>query len=115
MGAALMLSSGLKAWVTQRLTALYLGVYILGFVGYLWVAPPASYLDWLNWLQQPTMQIAMVLFFLSLVLHVWVGVRDILMDYVHGLVWRSVLLTMILLFLIVMMFWSIKVILQIGH
>lgn len=74
--------SGLRAWLLQRVTALYL----LGFIAWFGVrsvlAPPASYEAWRAWMQSTGPRLATLLFFVALTLHVWVGLRDIVIDYV---------------------------------
>ncbi len=89
------LLTGLRAWVWQRVSA----VYLLGFVGYLLVhfafATPRTYAEWHAWTIRPAVEVATGLFFLMLLMHVWVGVRNILMDYVRSLPWRACLLALL--------------------
>lgn len=87
--------SGTRAWVVQRLSALY----ILGFIVYLLVhfatSAPYSYETWKAWFAHPGMSVAALLFFVGLLLHTWVGVRDVILDYVHTLAARSALLSLL--------------------
>ncbi len=77
--------SGTRAWLLQRLTALYL----LGFTVYvlvrLAVGAPASYEAWRGWLSGAGVEIAVLLFFVALLAHSWIGLRDVVIDYVHPL------------------------------
>ncbi|MES9874507.1 MAG: succinate dehydrogenase, hydrophobic membrane anchor protein [Candidatus Sedimenticola sp. PURPLELP] len=87
-------ASGLRAWALQRISAVYLGLYLVYFLGYLLISPPESYEAWRSWVGDPWGSMAMLLFFTSLLLHAWVGVRDVLIDYIHPMMIRVVLLTL---------------------
>lgn len=84
--------SGLRAWMIQRLTALYLAVFTLWFGARLLVAPPADHAAWAAFMAEPSTRTMVTLFFLALMAHAWVGVRDILIDYVKPVGLRFALL-----------------------
>ncbi len=88
-------ASGLKAWVWQRATALYLGGFLLWLIGRLLVAPPADYPAWRGWFASPGFSVAFELFLLALLLHAWIGVRDVIIDYVHPLALKLPLLLLV--------------------
>ena len=87
--------SGLRAWLMQRISALYL----MGFSVYLFfhflLNPPADYTAWMTWLNAPLVSTAWALFFVALLIHSWVGIRDVVLDYVHPLGLRLTALTVI--------------------
>lgn len=87
-------ASGLRAWAMQRLTAVYLGLYILYFITYLLFSPPDSYQAWHDYVANPVASIAMLLFIIALLIHAWVGIRDVLIDYVPLFIARALLLTL---------------------
>ena len=103
-------ASGLRAWILQRITAVYLLVFIVLFGGSLVFDPPASHAAWRDWVTGPWVSIALLLFFLSLLIHAWVGVRDILIDYVHPLTARITLLTLTGIGLLGCGFWAVQVV-----
>jgi succinate dehydrogenase / fumarate reductase membrane anchor subunit len=76
-------ASGTRAWLLQRLTAVYMLVFLVFTLARCAVDPPGSYEVWRNWIGTVGMRVATALFFVGLVLHAWVGLRDIAMDYVH--------------------------------
>ena len=76
-------AQGLRAWLLQRITAVYLAIYIVVTVVYLLSREMVDFSTWHNWLASPWMGVATTLFTLALLLHVWVGIRDVLIDYVH--------------------------------
>lgn len=74
--------SGLRAWLLQRVTALYLLGFILWFVTHALLSPPTSFEAWRGWMLAGGPRLTALLFFLALALHAWVGLRDVLLDYV---------------------------------
>lgn len=110
-----MLATGLKAWVVQRLSAVYLTVFSIWLAAHFWFHAPDNYLEWMQWLGKPYIGTAVGLFFLALILHAWVGVRDIIMDYIHPIFLRSTVLSAVILFLAGMIVWALKIILNIEY
>ncbi len=102
---------GLKPWLVQRISA----VFILLFVIYVGVAiacaGPAGFDAWRSWLFAPVNRIATGLFVIALLLHAWVGVRDIILDYVHNAVVRIFALSLVLAMLFGSGLWYAKVLL----
>jgi succinate dehydrogenase / fumarate reductase membrane anchor subunit len=98
-------AQGMRAWLLQRLTAVYVAIYILSLMTWIIVKLPVSYESWLTLLSQPFMLIATVLFYISIFIHAWVGIRDILVDYIKPSGVRFMLLTSLAFFLIVMTMW----------
>ncbi len=87
-------ASGLKAWVLQRITAIYLGLYLIYLLIHAATGGPSDYEAWRGWVAQPTVSIGLLLFVVALLLHAWVGIRDVLIDYVHPLGIRVLLLSL---------------------
>ncbi len=85
-------ASGFRAWVLQRITALYLVLLFPYLMWHFLLTPPADVYAWRNWIAQPIISIALSLGLLSILLHAWVGVRDIFVDYVKPLWLRLTLL-----------------------
>jgi succinate dehydrogenase / fumarate reductase membrane anchor subunit len=77
--------SGLRAWLIQRLSAVYLALFCLYLLLYFLFNPPASHADWLAWLRHPLVIMGWGVFFVALLLHAWVGLRDVILDYIHPL------------------------------
>ena len=98
----------------QRITAVYIGIYILYMLGHFIVDAPASYEVWRTWISGPVASLGAMLFFLSVLLHAWIGMRDILIDYVHPFVPRVGLLTLIGIALVACGLWAVKVIIIAG-
>ncbi|MEO8630779.1 MAG: succinate dehydrogenase, hydrophobic membrane anchor protein [Betaproteobacteria bacterium] len=84
--------TGLRAWMVQRLSAVYMLLFILFSLIHFAVDPPHSYRAWHGWMMRSSVSIFSAVFFAALLAHAWVGVRDVIMDYVHSVAFRVFLL-----------------------
>jgi len=73
---------GLGDWLLQRLTAVVMIVFTIGFLACLVVHKPGSYAEWKSIFSGTFARVSTVLFFLALLYHAWIGMRDIIMDYI---------------------------------
>jgi len=73
---------GLGDWLLQRLTAVVMALYTIGFAACLLIRPPATYGDWNALFSGSFVRLATMFFVAALLYHAWVGMRDIVMDYV---------------------------------
>lgn len=78
--------SGLGEWVVQRLTAVYLLVYIIIALICFTIWPISSYTDWLQLSSNLFYQISTLLFIFSLLAHAWLGLKSVFLDYIKP--WR---------------------------
>lgn len=104
-------ATGLRAWVVQRASAVYLGLFFLYVLVHWIVSPPADYAAWRAWIGHPVMGTALLVFVAAVLLHAWVGMRDILIDYVQPTALRIGLLAAVGLGLIACGFWALVVLL----
>ena len=100
---------GLKDWLAQRVTALVMAVYVIGFVGILLACTPRHYEDWRALFGNQWMRTATLVFFVSLFWHAWLGVRNILMDYVKSTGVRLGLEIVALLVLVGYAVWAVQI------
>ncbi|MGA7799903.1 MAG: succinate dehydrogenase, hydrophobic membrane anchor protein [Gammaproteobacteria bacterium] len=101
---------GLRAWLLQRFTA----IYLIGFLLFLVVrfgilGAPVGYHAWHAWLAEPIINMATGLFMLSVIGHAWVGIRDVIMDYVRPSGLRVAVLAAAALALIACAAWALRV------
>ncbi|MFT3757986.1 succinate dehydrogenase, hydrophobic membrane anchor protein [Thauera sp.] len=73
---------GLKDWIAQRATAVFMAIYTIIFAVCTLTLPEFSYEAWSGLYAGGLFRFLSFLFFLSLFYHAWIGVRDIWMDYV---------------------------------
>lgn len=102
---------GLRPWLIQRVSAVYLALFVVYIVFSLAAAQDVSYQHWHDWLFHPFNTIAVGLFVIALLLHAWVGMRDIILDYVHNTLIRMIALTLVIVVLIGSGIWSAKILL----
>lgn len=101
-------ATGLRAWLFQRISAVYLALFSLVLVWRLLVQPPADYGVWRAWVGTPWVSAGLFLFIVALLVHMWVGLRDVLIDYIHPLGLRLVLLTLFALGFLASGYWALQ-------
>ena len=99
---------GLYSWIVQRLSAIYLAVFILYVLEQWLFARATTYEQWKAWLASPVNNIGMGVFIVTLLLHAWIGARDILMDYVHNLGLRLTLFALLVFVLLLSGVWALR-------
>ena len=103
---------GLRDWLLQRLTAIYLGGFLVYLLVHFLLQPQHSFQQWHDWVTHPVMIIATALFIVAVLVHGWVGMRDVVLDYVHAINLRLTILSLIGLTLISCGLWALLVLLQ---
>jgi len=98
-------AQGMRAWLLQRLSSVYMAIFIVTVLIWFLVSDAISYSAWRDILGQPVVAVAVVLFFCSLLIHAWVGMRDVLIDYVPIMSLRLVILLGIAVLLLAMGIW----------
>lgn len=106
-------SHGLKAWLIQRLSAVYMVLYLVVAGVYLLASPPQGYDEWRAFAAHPVTGVATLLLFGMVLLHAWVGMRDVVMDYVHVYAARFMLLVLIAGILVATGVWVVNVFVRI--
>ncbi len=91
--------AGFRAWLWQRATAVYVGLFAIYLLGRLATAPFESAAGLRRWLSGTTVWVAFGLFVVAVLLHAWIGVRDVILDYVKPPALRLALLAAVMLFL----------------
>jgi succinate dehydrogenase / fumarate reductase membrane anchor subunit len=103
-------ASGVIAWLAQRLTAVYLAI----FISYLFLKfafdAPANDQALRAWVAQPPVTAALLLFFPIILFHAWVGIRDVFLDYVKIVGVRVVLLALVAFLFLASGLWGFKAI-----
>ena len=105
-------AQGMRAWLLQRLTAVYIAIYALSLIVWVMAHLPVNYSSWSTLFSNPVILITTIIFYISLFFHAWVGMRDILVDYAKSGSVRFVLLTILALFFIVMTTWLLLIVIN---
>lgn len=99
--------SGLRDWLVQRFTAIFLSVYVLGLGIFLWQHPGLEYTQWQQLFSQPFVQVATLFALICTAFHAWIGLWTVLTDYVKILSVRYLLQFVILFALFWYVIWGI--------
>jgi succinate dehydrogenase / fumarate reductase membrane anchor subunit len=100
---------GLRDWLVQRVSAVYMALYTLGFVLILLAVRPSDFEGWRGLFASQAVKLATFLFLVSLFLHAWIGVRDILMDYIKPTWLRLTGYVLVIAWLLACAGWSIQI------
>ncbi len=96
---------GMRLWLSQRLTAVVMAVYLVALLVFLLFVQPNTYAAWSGFTSHGLFKVSTSLFFISLMMHAWLGVRDVLRDYVFNLTLRAVLQIIVDLLLSAYLIW----------
>ena len=102
-------SPGLGAWLIQRVSAVYMLLFIVFILARFVDHPPRSYAGWHGWMMSSSVSMATAVFFAALLAHAWVGVRDVIMDYVHPVAFRVWALALLGISLAAMGVWVMRI------
>lgn len=100
--------SGMGAWLVQRISAIYMALYLPLYGGLSW-SLAEGYSGWRAFNAHPAIVLGNILLFAAVLLHSWVGVRDIIVDYVKPTALRIALLALVATSLGVMGLWLLRI------
>ncbi len=102
---------GLRPWVIQRVSAVYIVLFIL-YASYCYFAADAiAFESWKLWLYNPFNTTVIGIFVLAILFHAWIGMRDVVLDYVHYILLRIFILAMLVGVLIGCGLWVFRILL----
>ena len=102
---------GLRPWVIQRVSAVYIVLFIL-YATYCFISADAiAYEPWKNWLYNPFNTTVVGIFVIALLFHAWIGMRDVVLDYVHNTMLRIFILAVLVGVLIGSGLWVFRILL----
>jgi succinate dehydrogenase / fumarate reductase membrane anchor subunit len=102
---------GLRPWVIQRVSAVYIVLFILYAVISFYTADVISYESWKHWLYYPFNTTVVGIFVIALLFHAWIGMRDVALDYVHNIMLRISILAILIGVLIGSGLWVFRILL----
>ncbi|EKD54066.1 MAG: succinate dehydrogenase, hydrophobic membrane anchor protein [uncultured bacterium] len=91
---------GLRDWLIQNISALFMAIYIIGLLIFLILHPDLSYYEWQALFVSLGMKVATLLFILLLLFHTWIGIWTVVTDYITCFAVRLVVHTIVLLALL---------------
>lgn len=102
--------NGLKDWLIQRVSAVYLLGYTLFLFGYAVLHSPFDYTQWSLVFQCQIVKIATVLALLMFLLHAWIGIWTVTTDYLRHTWLRLSIQTLVALFLSAQFIWGLTIV-----
>ena len=102
---------GLRPWIIQRITAVYIAVFVIYFGISIFSIESVTAQVWHEWVRSPVNTIALGLFLIASLWHAWVGVRDIILDYFPNVVARLFALALVAAILLGSLLWGLKALL----
>jgi len=106
-------AQGLRAWLWQRLTSVYIALFVIVSLVAYGLNGPVSYEQWRMLFAYPVVNVATALFVIAVLFHAGVGVRDILVDYVHSLILRFTILIILVVMLLALGIWSMWILISV--
>lgn len=103
---------GTAAFLVQRISSVYLGVFTLYLLALLIGGRLGDYHAWTGYFGSGGVRLAWALFVASLLAHIWVGLRSIYMDYLHPLWLRFSVSTATAFGLIALAVWAAYILLR---
>ncbi|MES2635815.1 MAG: succinate dehydrogenase, hydrophobic membrane anchor protein [Pseudomonadota bacterium] len=100
---------GMRLWLSQRLTAVAMVIYIVLLLVLLLIIQPGGYAEWHAFVAPIWFRLATLLFFMCLFIHAWLGVADVLKDYIFNKVLRAYLQMAVDILLVMYLFWLVYI------
>jgi succinate dehydrogenase / fumarate reductase membrane anchor subunit len=107
--------TGLKAWWVQRVSAVYMLLFVLFLLYSIPRQPLQAFPQWHAWMSRPDTSLAFLVFFAALLGHMWVGLRDVLLDYARPAGLRHVLLATVAFGLLGLCLWLAWILLRLQR
>ena len=102
--------NGLKDWLIQRATAVFLAAYFIFLLAFLIINAPLNYADWHALFSNRLMQIATVISLLAITLHSWIGIWTVTTDYMKCTAIRLSVQLMVALWLLTQLIWGTMIV-----
>ena len=99
--------NGMRDFLWQRLSAVYMAFFLAGLAAYLAVYQVADFYAWHSLFQHNIMRVLTALCFLLLSLHTQIGLWSVITDYIKNSFMRLILLSLTALILLICVIWGI--------
>jgi succinate dehydrogenase / fumarate reductase membrane anchor subunit len=102
---------GLRPWVIQRVSAVYITLFVIYALISFFTTEAVSFDRWKHWLYDPVNTTLVGIFVIAVLFHAWIGMRDVILDYVHNIMLRIFILGVLLGILIGSGLWVFRILL----
>jgi succinate dehydrogenase / fumarate reductase membrane anchor subunit len=100
--------NGIRDFLLQRISAIYMVVFLLGLVIY-FLGHPINFEHWQMLFKNNFVRVMTFLFFLSVVVHTWIGMWTVATDYLKNTLIRLIFLVVLIFVLLASLVWSIVI------
>lgn len=100
---------GLRPWIIQRISAVYITLFVFYFVIAIIYIAPITAQSWYQWVAHPVNNLSIGLFFIATLWHAWIGIRDVILDYVFNVVVRMLALTLLAMVILGCGYWGFRI------
>lgn len=102
--------NGLKDWLIQRVSAIYFAAFACFIIGYFFLHPHLTFIEWHQLFSCIWVKIASVLALFMLSLHAWIGIWTVTTDYMKCTVIRLSVQMMVALWLMAQFVWGLMIV-----
>ena len=102
--------NGLRDWLLQRVSAVYLAVYFGALFFYLLSHHPMSYPVWHDFFHGLCVQLATSVSVIMMITHAWIGIWTVTTDYIKCTVFRLSVQMLVGLLLVSLLIWGFFII-----
>jgi len=85
--------SGLVEWLAQRITAVYMALFLVFCLFSINAGPNTGFEQWSDWFNANPVRWGWMLFYVSALWHSWIGLRSVFLDYIKPF-WLRLTLTL---------------------
>lgn len=102
--------NGLKDWLIQRVSAIYLLGCLFVLLGYFMTHPSLTYEEWSILFHCHVVKAVTILALWMLLLHAWIGIWTVTTDYLHNTRLRVSVQVLVALFLSAQFIWGLMIV-----
>jgi succinate dehydrogenase / fumarate reductase membrane anchor subunit len=102
--------NGLKDWLIQRVTAVFLAAYCFFLLGFFLFNPHLSFEQWHSLSSNILFRIATILNLFALSMHAWIGIWTVTTDYIKCTVMRISVQMLVILWLLGQLTWGLMIV-----
>lgn len=102
--------NGLKDWLIQRVTAVFLIIYAIFMVSFLLYHPHLTYVEWSALFHNLLFKLATVTALIAISLHSWVGIWTVTTDYMKCTALRLTVQMLVLAWLLGQFLWCLMIV-----
>lgn len=106
---SILTQTGLRDWLTQRVTAIIIGSYALCVLGFILMHPQVGFFEWQDFFNNSLFRIYSLLALTSIVMHAWIGMWTVSTDYLKPASVRLVFQLSVIVLLSGLFIWGVEI------